>query len=233
MPFQRAQRALDSYLAHMPDAPIPSLSHAREQKINELSTHFANDDLTLEDLERRIERVYKAANVSELEDITADLRAAVAPGQPPAGQIARRTSNAVQATASLESGSLRAFMGSTKRVGRWAVPRRLEVSAILSDTHLDFTHAVLPPGIIEMDVRAIAAAFKLVVPPGMRVIMDMHAVMSSVESRADDLSPEDVPASPGAPIVRLTGTAFWADVKVVVRRRELTAYGVGDDEDDD
>lgn len=215
----------------MPDAPIPSLSHAREQKINELSAHFANDDLSLEDLERRIERVYKAANVAELEDITADLRAAVAPA-PPAGQVARRTSNAVQATASLESGSLRAFMGSTKRVGGWTVPRHLEVSAILSDTHLDFTHAVLPPGIIEMDVRAIAAAFKLVVPPGMRVIMDMHAVMSSVESRADDLSPENTAASPGMPVVRLTGTAFWADVKVVVRRRELP-YGVGDDEDDD
>jgi len=216
----------------MPDAPIPSLSHAREQKINELSAHFANDDLSLEDLERRIERVYKAANVAELEDITADLRAAVSPVQPPAGKLARRTSNAVQSTASLESGSLRAFMGSTKRVGAWTVPRRLEVSAIMSDTHLDFTHAVLPPGIIEMDVRAIAAAFKLVVPPGMRVIMDMHAVMSSVESRADDIPPEDVLASPGTPVVRLTGTAFWADVKVVVRRRELP-YGVGDDDDDD
>jgi len=216
----------------MPDAPIPSFSHAREQKISELSAHFANDDLSLEELERRIERVYKAANVAELEDITADLRAAVAPA-PPAGQLARRTSNAVQASASLESGSLRAFMGSTKRAGAWTVPRRLDVSAILSDTHLDFTHAVLPLGIIEMDVRAIAAAFKLVVPPGMRVIMDMHAVMSSVESRADDLSSEDGQATPGAPVIRLTGTAFWADVKVVVRRRELTAYGVGDDDDDD
>jgi len=216
----------------MPDAPIPSLSHAREQKITELSAHFANDDLSLEELERRIERVYKAANVAELDDITADLRAAVAPVQSPAGQLARRTSNAVQATASLESGSLRAFMGSTKRVGAWTVPRRLDVSAILSDTHLDLTHALLPPGIIEMDVRAIAAAFKLVVPPGMRVIMDMHAVMSSVESRADDLSPENAPASPGPPVVRLTGTAFWADVKVVVRRPELTAYGIDDDDDD-
>jgi len=217
----------------MADAPIPSLSHAREQKINELSAHFANDDLSLEELEQRIERVYKASNVAELEDITADLRAAAAPLETPAGRIARRTSHAVQASASLESGSLRAFMGSAKRVGAWTVPRRLEVSAILSDTHLDFTHALLPPGIIEMDVRAIAAAFKLVVPPGMRVIMDMHAVMSSVESRADDLSPDGAPGEAGTPVVRLTGTAFWADVKVVVRRRELTAYGHDDDDDDD
>ena len=60
----------------MADAHLPSLSRAREQKISELSTFFANDDLSLEDLERRIERVYKAANVSELDAITADLRSA-------------------------------------------------------------------------------------------------------------------------------------------------------------
>ena len=51
----------------MADAPLPTnLSRARESKIEELSRHFANDDLSLEDLERRIESVYKAANAAEL-----------------------------------------------------------------------------------------------------------------------------------------------------------------------
>src|SRR6185312_17365173 len=53
--------------------PPPSLARAREQKISELSEHFANDDLSLEDLERRIERVYKASSMVDLEQITADL----------------------------------------------------------------------------------------------------------------------------------------------------------------
>ena len=58
--------------------PPPALTRAREQKIAELSTHFANDDLSLEDLERRIERVYKAATIADLEAITADLRSSAA-----------------------------------------------------------------------------------------------------------------------------------------------------------
>ena len=54
--------------------PPPSLARAKEQKINELSEHFANDNLSLEDLERRIERVYKSVSVADLDQVTADLR---------------------------------------------------------------------------------------------------------------------------------------------------------------
>ncbi len=63
----------------MADAPLSTLSRAREQKISELSQHFANDDLSLDELERRIEQVYKAASVSELDAITSDLRVSQLP----------------------------------------------------------------------------------------------------------------------------------------------------------
>jgi hypothetical protein len=39
-----------------------------------------------------------------------------------------------------------------------------------------------------------------------------------------------VPPSSNAPVIRLTGFAFMADVNVVVRRREDPVY---DDDDDD
>jgi len=54
-------------MADATPSPIASLARAREQKISELSQYFANDDLSLDDLERRIERVYRAANVLELD----------------------------------------------------------------------------------------------------------------------------------------------------------------------
>ena len=82
----------------MADAPLPlsSLSRAREQKISELSQAFANDDLSLDDLERRIERVYKAANVVELDEITADLRQAVLPAAlPKPSRISRDSAKAI------------------------------------------------------------------------------------------------------------------------------------------
>ena len=211
----------------MADASVPSLSRAREEKISELSTFFANDDLSLEDLERRIERVYKASSVSELDSITADLNsAASAPPDHGRTKIAR-------AAALLSHRSERQFsrvfsiMSSTRRVGRWAVPQRLEIVGIMTDTKIDLTRALLPAGIIDVDLRVIMSSFKLVVPPSLRVVNDAHSVLSNIRSHADELPPEGRRAS-DAPVIRLTGVAVMSDVSIVVRRRQGPAFD-GDD----
>jgi len=217
----------------MPDAPVPSLARAREQKIDELSVHFANDDLSLEDLERRIEQVYKAGSVAELETITADLRRAAAPPPVPAELPQSRrgpVTGALAATYQATGARLLSLMSSTRRVGRWVVPAKLDIVAIMSDTKLDLTHAVMPSGMMDFEVRAVMASLKLVVPPGVRVIVDTHSLMSNVRSRADEFD-GDVPPSSTAPVIRLTGFALMSDVQVVVRRREEPILD-DDDEDD-
>ena len=89
----------------------PSLTRAREQKITELSTHFANDDLTLEDLERRIEQVYKAVNIAELDSITADLvnASAASPGRLESRPT--RSASGVPAGPVRDSGRILSIMG--------------------------------------------------------------------------------------------------------------------------
>jgi hypothetical protein len=216
----------------MADAPVPSLSRAREEKINELSTFFANDDLTLEELELRIERVYKAASVTELETITADLkRASAVPDAYARAKLARSTPS-LPVPRELENARILSIMSSTRRVGRWAVPRMLEIVAVMTDAKIDMTHASLPAGIIEVHLRVVMASFKLFVPPEMRVINEAHAIMSNVRSRANELPPEDAPATASSPVIRLTGMAFMSDVNVVVRRREDPVYDDDDDDDD-
>ena len=205
----------------MADPPVPSLARAREQKISELSVHFANDDLSIEDLERRIEQVYKAASGAELESITADLvRAAAVPAEAPRGSAARAGRSGVPASYQQPATRVLSLMSSTRRIGRWAVPQKLDVLAIMSDTRLDLTHALLPAGVVDIEVRAVMASLKVIVPPGMRVVIDTHSVMANIQSRADDLPVEEVPATRSAPVLRLSGFAFMADVQVVVRRRE-------------
>jgi hypothetical protein len=219
----------------MADAPLPlsSLSRAREQKISELSQHFANDDLSLDDLERRIERVYKAASVVELDEITADLRQAMLPAAlPKPSRISRgRSSSAVAGTYEIPNTRVLSLMSSTKRVGRWAVPRKLDVLAIMSDTKIDLTQAVLPTGMIEINLRVVMAAFKLIVPPNVRVINEMHSVMADVRNKADELEPEGAPST--GPVIRLTGYAVMSDAKIVVRRREDPILDDDDEDDDD
>jgi hypothetical protein len=220
------------YFLEMADVPVPSLARAREQKINELSVHFANDDLSLDDLERRIEQVYKAGSVVELESITADLRAAPAPAPaelPPQSRRGRVT-GALTTTQQASGARLLSLMSSTRRVGRWVVPAKLDIVAIMSDTKLDLTHAAMPSGMMDFEVRAVMASLKLIVPPGVRVVVDTHSVMSNVRSRADEFD-GDVPPSSSAPVIRLTGYALMADVQVVVRRKEEPILD-DDDEDD-
>jgi Cell wall-active antibiotics response 4TMS YvqF/Domain of unknown function (DUF1707) len=212
----------------MADAPVPSLARAREQKINELSVHFANDDLSLEDLERRIEQVYKAGSVAELESITADLTRAMTPPAPMQAAKTRGTSGRITGQVAVQGTRLLSLMSTTRRVGRWVVPAKLDVVAVMSDTKLDVTHAVMASGMTEFEIRAVMASLKMVVPPGVRVIMDMHSIMSSVHSRADEFD-ADVPPSASAPVIRLTGYSFMADVQVVVRRKEEPI--LNDDED--
>jgi hypothetical protein len=194
----------------------PSLTRAREQKITELSTHFANDDLTLEDLERRIERVYKAVNIAELDSITADLVGAGAASPGSVELRPARDASSVAAGPTPNSGRILSIMGESRRMGQWQVPQRLEVVSIMSDMKIDLTQAVMPAGIVEIDMRVVWAACKVVVPPGMRVINEVHSIMASVNSKAGG-------AEKGAsfvPTIRLTGLALMAEVKVVVRRRE-------------
>ncbi|HEX4682537.1 MAG TPA: DUF1707 domain-containing protein [Gemmatimonadaceae bacterium] len=209
--------------------PPPSLSRAREQKIDELSRHFANDDLSLEDLERRIERVYKAGTLAELETITADLSltplAAAGPGVSrgdPIARVARDAQNVGNQSFGIELPQQRmlAVMSSTRRVGRWAVPRELHVFAMMSDTRLDLTTAMLPiGGVVTIDVTAVMASFRIIASPDMHVINDMHSIMSDVRNSADELPPGSM-ASARTPVIRVTGTAFMSEVKIKIRRRE-------------
>lgn len=217
----------------MTDAPAPlsSLSRAREQKISELSDHFANDDLSLDELERRIERVYKAANVSELDAITADLRAPLsAPANLPIPAASSSPVGYPGENFPVRGTRIVAVMSESKRTGRWLVPPRVDVVSLMADTKIDLTTAVLPPGGAEFHVRSIWAACKIIVPPEMKVINEMHAIMASVTSKADEMDPAG--SVHRGPTLRLTGTALMAEVKVVVRRREEALADLSDDDDE-
>ena len=216
----------------MADAPLPTLSRAGEQKISELSQHFADDDLSLEELERRIEQVYKAASVSELDAITSDLRVSLLPASARPSSTPASNAQMDYGVSNLRAPNSRllAVMSESKRTGRWLVPQRLDVVALMADTKIDLTSAVMPAGGAEFHVRSFWAACKIIVPPEMRVINEMHAIMASVVSKADEMDAEG--AKRHGPTLRLTGMAFMAEVKVVVRRRE-DALSELDDEDDD
>ena len=85
----------------------------------------------------------------------------------------------------------------------------------MSDTRLDLREAVLSSGVTEIDLTAVMASVSIIVPPTVRVVVQVGGFMASVTDE-----PYEPPrVGSGAPVIRVTGFALMADVKVRVRSR--------------
>ncbi len=183
--------------AHQPDdrLPAPPLQpEARERVVDTLTRLFAEDRITSEDLEARLERVYRATSARQLEAVVADLPAAL----PAVG------ASAVPAPtgASQRIGAL--FSGQEQRV-TGVVPRELEVRSRFGYVELDLTRATFEPGVTEIDVRAFMGYVQIRLPAGVRVDCRGHAVFGFFSLKgARRAGGEDAPA-----VVRITGRASF------------------------
>lgn len=198
--------------------PIVSLVDERERVIQRLSEHFANDRLSLDELEKRMELAYKATTGAELLRLTADLPkedAANVVAPVPAGELPALPPDRERVWS---------IMSETRRRGMWVVPQRLDLVAVMSDTTIDLTQAALPTGIIDIHVRSLCAAVKVIVPPGLQVVNRVSSLMSSVHGGGE---PSEAGGTASAwqqgTVVRLSGWALMAEVQTKVRRRERTS----------
>ena len=200
--------------------PLVSLSDERERVIQQLSEHFANDRLSLDEMESRMELVYKASSIGELQRLTADLPSAATPAVP-----APLPAEAEVPALPRDRERMFAVMSETSRRGAWLVPQRLDLLAVMADTTIDLTQAALPTGIIDIHLRSMWAAVKIVVPPGLQVVNRVSSVMSSVHGGGEPSDPEDRAATDSSgwrqgTVIRLSGWALMAEVQTKVRRRE-------------
>jgi hypothetical protein len=200
-----------------PHQPVP-IAAARERTIELLSAHFANDQLTIDELDLRLERAYAATSIAQLEALTADLSdeqsVAVRPRIAPSSVAVDRPP---------ESGRIVAILSETQRSGLWAVPPQLDVRATMSTLTLDLRSALISPGVTDLHLRAVMASVQILLPPGVRVVESVRAFMASV---TDD-SYSVVTADPAVPVIRLTGHAVMAEVKVRTRPHRITESGSG------
>jgi hypothetical protein len=197
-----------------PEKGVVSMERERELTIELLSDHFAHDNLTLDELERRIELAYRAESLPALRDLTKDLSKEVA-------AVVPRPGEPVPEVFAPERDRIVSVMATTRRKGMWQPPRHLDVWSVMSEVNLDLTQAKLSPGVTEIHLVAIMATVKVIVPPGVRVVVQPSAFMAEVSD--ETLDPP--PVGTNAPVVRLTGPVFMAELKVRVRTRELLSSG--------
>lgn len=198
-----------------------SLRIAREETIDALCRRFAEDALSLGELERRLDRARAAESRAELDALLADLEAPAA--VPPA--VAEERAPAVVRThvpgdrpapGVREAGHVAiAILGGTRRTGRWAPPASMVAGAIMGGVELDFREAVLRPGVTEVNCFAFWGGVDITVPPDVHVETQGFALMGGF----DHLSELGSEPAPDAPVIRVTGFAFMGGVSIKVRER--------------
>jgi hypothetical protein len=183
----------------------------RDRAIARLSEHFAADQITVDELERRLDLVYQAKSAAELASLTADLPAPlVAPTSARTASAAVAGSSMSRAPAGGAIRRIRTFLGNIERSGAIDVPAYLEVRSVLGNIELDFRDATFGP-YTEIAVRAVLGNVEITLPEGVRVENDGDGVLGSFECHT---TPGARPLTGTAPVVRLTGRTILGNVEV-------------------
>ncbi len=139
-------------------------SYEDRDRVVELLRIAAGDGrLSAEELDQRLEMALAARTYGELAALTKDLPAV------PGVSTAAETKDVIR----IEAGS-----GSTRRDGRWVVPRRMEIRVGSGSVRLDFTEAVITQAALAIDVELNSGSLTLITKPGIVVDADDVSVRS-------------------------------------------------------
>ena len=152
-----------------PDKRNLRVSHEdRDQVAEQLRVAAGDGRLTADELDQRLEAALTARTYADLAVLTTDLPAASTP-VPPAG---------VAVPEPKDVGRIECGSGSTKRDGRWVVPRRLEVRVTSGAVKLDFTEALISQPSLEIDTEVRSGQLILITKPGIAVDADEVEIRS-------------------------------------------------------
>lgn len=191
----------------------PALRDARDNAREQLGGAFADSLLDADELDERLERLENARTPDTVGELVADLQPEAAqptqepsPASPVATEPARNLPAVVEPPATSQ---LTAIFSGTKRTGHWQPARRNKITVLCGGVDLDFRDVELPPGETIVELQVILGGVDIIVPTGVRVILETNAVMGGVEQ--DDPSQ---PVASDAPILRFTGFLFLGGIEV-------------------
>lgn len=181
---------------NLPDRAEQRASDAdRDRVIEVLQAAAADGRLDLDEFNDRMSAASKAKTFGELEPLTADLRG-VASGDSPSNELV------IQVVGS-----------STRRSGKWVVPRRVVVKGTMGSPVLDFTEAQLQSREVDVALDVSMGTTVLVVPDGTAV--DASDLLTKFGGTKIKVKEADNPPLK----IRLTGETNFGSV--VVRRRRF------------
>lgn len=180
----------------------------RELVADRLREAAGHGRLSMDELDERLELTYAARTYAELEPLTRDLPSSGTTAPLPA-PVAGPRSNKVGGTPG-NRWSIAVMSGSTRR-GRWVVPRKYNAFAFWGGVVIDLRDANFAEQETVIRASAIMGGIEIVAPPDVDVRVEGFGLMGGYD---DTTSSELDPPPLGAPVVRVTGFAFWGGVAV-------------------
>ncbi len=204
----------------------------REAVMSALGDAYAADQLELDELERRMARVYRATSHEALGEVLAGLgrhqvvSRPYAPSRQPerpqskadmAMHDARAVEYGVAVLARPELVPLRsavvAIMGGAERKGGWVVPKLVRCIAVMGGVDLDMREAQFAEGVTEIEVFAMFGGVDISVPTGVRVETTGLGIMGGFSVSGADADP-----GPNAPVLRISGAAIMGGVDAKLKK---------------
>lgn len=182
-----------------------SLDLEREQVVQTLCAHYAQDHLSTQELERRFEQAYAAPDASALRTALHGLPAisALAPVPAPLYEIAEQRGE-------VQEKRYLAVFSEVKKVGRWRPARRIVARAIFGGVTIDLRDAEFPAAGLEIDAEATFGEVKILLPPGIGAEVDGSAMLGEISDKTR-------PGLPGSPQVTVRAGALFGSVSVITK----------------
>jgi hypothetical protein len=179
----------------------------RGQVVARLQAACVEGRLGLDEYGQRVAEALAARTRGQLDGLVADLPAemgAAAAGRPGTGsdlQAASRRGGQVSTTV--------AMLGTSQRSGYWRLASESRVLAIIGNCRLDLRSARIAAPVTTIDVAAVLGTVDVIVPAGVEVELEVHAVLGSRDVRMAPTAP-----APGAPVIRITGVVLLGALNV-------------------
>ncbi len=159
----------------------------RERAVGVLRSSGANGQLSVDELDERVEAAYAARTRGELERLIEDLGET---RDRPAGVPVRPGEEGTHWVVSVMSGS--------DRRGRWRVGRTCTVVNVMGGSDLDLNDAELAAEVVELRVFSLMGGSDIWIPDGLGVEVSEFALMGGNEVKIGEPRPGD-----GGPLLRL------------------------------
>ncbi|MFJ2740548.1 DUF1707 domain-containing protein [Streptomyces sp. NPDC087440] len=198
-------------------APALRASDADRDRVADiLREALAEGRLDAEEHGERIDAVYRAKTVAELEPLVRDLPVpggAAAPASAP--QAAPYAYDASQTAEPTES--LVAVLSSTTRKGRWRIGARTNAFALFGNIEIDLTEALFSQRLTTINATSVFGNVEITVPENITLRGNGNGILGNFEIRTLEAT------DPEAPVVVINGMAVLGNIEAKPKRGKLIA----------